>query len=254
MDYYQTLGVSRDASEQEIKKAYKKLALKYHPDAYRGNDPEEALKKFKSSAEAYEVLSDPQKKAQYDSLGYVGRRPPNHRNYYRPKPTPPKPKPKENKGKSGVGPKPEHRRYEKSENVVDGLNYVYVDRSDTGRSIQAQVKLTPILIKGGLHKIKIKKKRECTKCIGDGEVTVICPGCGAKRPEIAWCQECDGMGGVRKECPFCKGTGLSDYYFDEVTVKVPPNCPSGHMVQVIGGGESGGSARKPPGNLQIVFV
>ena len=69
-DYYQILGVSRDASDEEIKKAYRRLALKYHPD--RNPDDPSAEERFKEIAEAYAVLSDPQKRAEYDRFGTVG--------------------------------------------------------------------------------------------------------------------------------------------------------------------------------------
>ena len=69
-DYYEVLGVTKTASEDEIKKAYKKLAIKYHPD--RNPDNKEAEEKFKEAAEAYEVLSDPKKKAKYDRFGHSG--------------------------------------------------------------------------------------------------------------------------------------------------------------------------------------
>lgn len=69
-DYYEVLGVSKNATEAEIKKAYKKMARKYHPDLNRDN-PKEAEEKFKEVNEAYEVLSNPQKKAQYDQFGHA---------------------------------------------------------------------------------------------------------------------------------------------------------------------------------------
>ena len=68
-DYYDVLGVSRGASAEEIKKAYRKVALKYHPDRNQGDKAAE--EKFKEAAEAYEVLSDPQKRAQYDQFGHA---------------------------------------------------------------------------------------------------------------------------------------------------------------------------------------
>jgi molecular chaperone DnaJ len=69
-DYYEVLGVSRTASESELKKAYRKLALRYHPDKNLNN--KEAEEKFKEAAEAYEVLSDPEKRARYDRYGHAG--------------------------------------------------------------------------------------------------------------------------------------------------------------------------------------
>ena len=69
-DYYEVLGVSRDASQDEIKKAYRKLAMKYHPD--RNPDDPNAAEKFKEATEAYEILSDPEKRAAYDRFGFAG--------------------------------------------------------------------------------------------------------------------------------------------------------------------------------------
>ena len=69
-DYYEVLGVSKGASEQEIKKAYKKMAIKYHPDRNPGD--KEAEEKFKEAAEAYDVLHDPQKRQRYDQFGHAG--------------------------------------------------------------------------------------------------------------------------------------------------------------------------------------
>ena len=71
-DYYETLGVPKNASEEEIKKAYRKLAMKHHPDRNQGDASKDAEAKFKDAKEAYEMLSDPQKRAAYDQYGHAG--------------------------------------------------------------------------------------------------------------------------------------------------------------------------------------
>ncbi len=256
MDYYQILGVAKKATPEEIRKAYMALAKQWHPDRHKIEDQPKASEKFKEATSAYEVLYDAGKRAQYDAVGYVGRRPPPPPP--KPKANPqPKPAPQEHSsGKKAAGPDPQWRDYTKTgSDAVDGVTYSYIERKGMGRTIQMQVRLTPSLKAGGMHKFKVKKRPMCQRCLEDGKVTVLCPACTGKRPEVGWCQKCDGMGGVRVECVNCKGEGLSPiYYVDEVTVKVPPNCPSGHMVQVIGAGESGGAGVRPPGNVQIVFI
>src|ERR1044072_907024 len=71
-DYYQVLGVAKNASEEDIKKAYRKLAMKHHPDRNQGDGAKKAEESFKEAKEAYEMLSDPQKRAAYDQFGHAG--------------------------------------------------------------------------------------------------------------------------------------------------------------------------------------
>ena len=71
-DFYEVLGVAKNASEEEIKKAYRKLAMKFHPDRHQGDEAKEAEGKFKEVKEAYEMLSDAQKRAAYDQYGHAG--------------------------------------------------------------------------------------------------------------------------------------------------------------------------------------
>src|SRR5215204_5046364 len=71
-DYYEILGVAKNASDDDIKKAYRKLAAKHHPDRHQGDDAKKAEEKFKEAKEAYEMLSDPQKRAAYDQYGHAG--------------------------------------------------------------------------------------------------------------------------------------------------------------------------------------
>ncbi len=157
MDYYKTLGVQRSASIDQIKKAYKSLAKKYHPDV---NKDAGATELFLAVTEAYEILSDPAEKMRYDG-GIYSRR-------TRPRPEPPKPPPEP--------PKKEPH----NEPSADQVDCSFFGGSGTGRNILRTIKLTPEQMRfGGPHWTWIKKRDLCGKCVGDGTnmVGVLCKEC-----------------------------------------------------------------------------
>lgn len=233
MDLYQILGISRNATEEEIKKAYKQLARKYHPDANPGD--EEAPNKFKEISGAYDVLSDLGKRTQYDALGYVGKRPPNWK---------PQPKPKE---------EPKKPEFHPHNSSTDAENCSYFGGGSTGRNVLVQVKLSSAEMKrGGSKMITFKKRALCMKCVGDGKSMSPCPACLGKRPNVGWCATCDGQGAVETICKKCNGQGVSEMITNEVKVVYSSGIQPGHSVTVLGVGEE--APRKPPGFLRVVFI
>lgn len=250
-DYYEVLGVSKSASEPEVKKAYRKLAMKYHPDRNKGD--EDAEMKFKEAAEAYEVLSDPQKKARYDQFGHQGL---NGGGFGGPG--------------GGVG----------FDNVSDIFSHfsdifgggIFGDdifgggggRSRSQRTIgqpgsdlKVRVSLTLEEIAFGTEKkLKIKKYLTCDQCNGSGAET---------ESDLEICATCNGLGEVRQvtrtilgqmmnvqACPTCRGEGriiknkCSKCYGEgrlkgEETVKIniPSGVANGNYITLRGQGNAG---------------
>ena len=186
-DFYQTLGIAKNSTDAEIKKAYRRLAMKHHPDRNPGNKTSE--QKFKEGKEAYEILSDPQKRSTYDQFGHAGM------------------------NQSGMG---------GGFNPGDSFNDIFGDmfgdifgsrrgqRSNIQRGSDLRYNLTLDLeqaVFGDTIKIKIPSLTTCSPCKGSGAKT------GTSR---ATCQKCDGRGNVRVQqgfftlqqtCPACRGTG-----------------------------------------------
>lgn len=250
MDHYTFMGVARTATDEEILKAYRKLAKTYHPDRNPGDTEAEA--KFKQLSAIYEVLSDPTKRAEYDRQGYVGRRPPG------PPPKPPAP-PKEEppKPKTADDFKKERTEFERRQNPTpEDLAEYHVDYfggGGTGRNIQVQLKLTPAeMKKGGKFQVYVKNRDFCGRCVGDGKSPMTCPACGGRRPDVGYCPRCDGMGAEYKQCPQCAGTGLGKWVIRSVPVYISPNVQTGHSVKVLGEGEH--APFKTPGHLRVVIV
>ena len=172
-DYYEVLGVSRDASEDEIKMAYRKLAIKYHPDRNPGN--KEAEEKFKEAAEAYEVLHDPQKRQQYDQFGFDG---PQGGGFG---------------GFGGGGQRQQQRVYR-------------------GSDLRLKVKLSLQDIASGVtKKFKVKKDVTCTACHGTGAANgakpETCPTCHGSGVVERTMRSMFGMMTTQSECPTCHGEG-----------------------------------------------
>lgn len=255
MNYYELLGVPREATEGEINSAYRRLALQHHPDRHTNVEEKQKHSEiFKQVAEAFSVLSDTSKRSQYDAQGYVGRRPPN----------PPKPPPRPTK-KTKTKEDFEQERAEEdrkawqrihaSMNEPMHIDSTFMDSITTGRHVIVRLMLTPEEKKrGGKRSVLFKKRKECGQCIGDGYGTFPCPQCGHRNHQfdVGWCNVCDNSRTVIGDCPLCKGTGLRGWIVDEISINIPPNVPPGHTINVIGSGEP--APKKAPGNVRVIIV
>ena len=228
-DYYETLEVSRDASPNELKKAFKKKAMKYHPD--RNPDNPEAAEKFKEAAEAYDVLSDSQKKSAYDQFGHSGV-----------------------EGMGGGG--PNFNDININDIFGDIFGDVFGTRSQSrrqrrGSDLQYNLDLTlKEAVLGVQKKIKIPSHRECLDCNGSGAakgtspVTCMnCNGTGQVRMQQGFfsvqqtCSVCSGTGQVIKDkCRTCNGVGAIKEN-KTLSVNIPSGVDNGDKVRLSGEGE-----------------
>ena len=200
-DYYEVLGVSKDASPDELKKAYRKLALQYHPDRNPGN--KEAEEKFKEAAEAYEVLSNPDKRAQYDRYGHAGMSGAG--------------------GFSGQGMSMDDIFSHFGDLFADfGLGSFFGggfgggSRSggsvrERGSNLRVTVKLNLQEIEKGVKKkIKVNKYVPCEHCHGSGSedgATDTCPTCKGRGQVVRTVSSLFGQMQTASTCPTCNGTG-----------------------------------------------
>ncbi|GAB6096770.1 molecular chaperone DnaJ [Desulfatiferula olefinivorans] len=244
-DYYDVLGVKRDADAAELKTKYRKLALKYHPD--RNPDNKEAEDKFKEAAEAYEVLSDPQKRSIYDQYGHKGL---------------------EGAGFSGAG---------GFEDIFSSFGDIFEDffgfgssrrggRSRVQRGSDLRYDLTIDFMEaafGTEKELKIQKMQTCDTCRGDGckpgtqpEVCPTCHGSGQFSQSQGFftvrstCPHCQGRGKrIPNPCPDCNGRGQT-MITKTVSLKVPAGVDSGSRLRLTGEGE-GSPNGGPPGDLYV---
>jgi molecular chaperone DnaJ len=261
MDYYKILGVSKDASEQEIKKAYRKLALEHHPDKHKGDKAHE--KQFKEINEAYEVLSDKQKRASYDQFGKV---PPG--------------------GFGGGGQNPFGDGFQGGnfdfsqfggfgdifENFFGG-NTGGQKKSPKrgprrGEDIETTLRISfDEAVFGTQKEIVLAKMDTCTRCKGDGaepgSSIVDCKTChgsgeiksvrqtifGQMMTSRA-CESCHGAGRhPEKNCTTCHGAGRVRKN-DSITLKIPAGVESGSTIRVTGKGQAGTTGGEP-GDLYV---
>ena len=259
-DYYEVLGVARDADDATIKKAYRQLAKKYHPDANPGDKEAEA--KFKEASEAYSVLSDAEKRKQYDQFGHAAF---------------------ENGGGGGYG-----GGFSGFSGFDGDMDDIFGDlfggmfggsrRSSSryngpmqGASVQTSVHLSfEEAIFGCEKEIEISFKEECASCHGSGakagtspETCSKCQGKGKIRytqqsmfgtvQNIADCPDCRGTGKViRDKCPDCRGTGYITRR-KKLKVNIPAGIDSGQSIRVSGQGEPGVNGG-PRGDLLVEAV
>ncbi len=252
-DYYAVLGVDRKATLADIKKAYRKLARKYHPDLNPGDKSAEA--KFKEIQEAYSVLSDPKKRSQYDQFGFVGDRPPGDSQYQTYSSG------FEGFDFSGFGTssfrdffedlfgrsaRRAQTRVEKGEDLLYTMKIGFMDA-----------------INGLKTRIRLSRMVACASCQGTGYIQKgsqqLCPGCGGTGQKVlqrgamrfsTTCPACGGTGRTAgKECPSCYGHGLVQKT-ELISVRIPAGVNTGSKVRISGKGNAGRGGG-PPGDLFI---
>ncbi|HAK36901.1 MAG: molecular chaperone DnaJ [Nitrospinaceae bacterium] len=239
-DYYQVLNVSRDASESELKKAYRQLALKYHPDKNPGDHAAED--KFKEAAEAYEVLKDPEKRKIYDQFGHEGL-----------------------KGRGFSG-------FQGFEDIFSSFGDVFQDffgggggrGQQTGADLRLDVNISFTEAAYGVErKVDITKHCNCKTCNGSGakpgtspKVCSTCRGTGQVVRSQGFfsmaspCHACQGQGKVvEHRCSDCHGEGRVPEK-KTISVTVPPGVDDGSRLRLRGEGEAGPSGA-PPGDLYV---
>jgi molecular chaperone DnaJ len=255
-DYYEVLSLRRSAGEQEIKRAYRKLARKYHPDVNPGDKAAEA--KFKEITEAYEVLSDPDKRRQYDQFGHEAFAP----------------------GSGARGPDPgagfDFSRVDLGSAGLGDLGDLLADifgqrggphpGAGPGKGEDLHYSLDigfEDAIRGLATEITLQKHSRCAVCTGSGvrpgSSLESCPDCGGSgrrrgggilRTSQA-CPRCQGSGRIRREaCTACGGRGVT-FGTERIAVKIPAGVDNGSRVRLQGMGEPGRNGG-PAGDLYIL--
>jgi molecular chaperone DnaJ len=246
-DYYEILGVGRTATEAEIKKAYRKLAVQHHPD--KNPDDHTAEDKFKEAAEAYSVLSDAQKRAAYDRFGHAGV----------------------SGAGSGAGFDP---GFSNIEDIFDmfGFGDMFGGRTSRrstvqrGSDLRYDIEITlEDAAEGKDEKLKIPRLEKCEECEGTGaekgtqpEACITCGGSGQTRYQQGFfsvmrtCPNCQGKGRiVRTPCKSCRGQGRIEKERN-LEIKIPAGVETGSRLRVAGEGEAGANGG-PPGDLYVVI-
>ncbi len=246
-DYYEILGLNKNASDADIKKAYRRLAMKYHPDRNTGNKAANAEKNFKDAKEAYEILSDSQKRASYDQFGHAGV------------------DPSMGPGQGGFG---------TGGNFSDIFGDVFGDifgggrgggqRSNRGADLRYNLELSlEDAVFGTSVKIKVPNWVTCVSCNGSGakkgtspKKCGTCNGAGQVRMQQGFfsvqqpCPSCQGRGSViDSPCPSCRSQGRVKET-KTLSVKVPPGVDSGDRIRLSGEGEIG-ELGGPAGDLYV---
>ncbi|NPA68843.1 MAG: molecular chaperone DnaJ, partial [Chlorobi bacterium] len=253
-DYYEILGISKNADKIEIKKAYRKIAIKYHPDKNPGD--KEAEEKFKEAAEAYEVLSDDEKRAKYDRFGHSAF---------------------DGAGGFGSGGMTMEDIFSHFGDIFGNFGFGGFGSSshqgrrrvNKGTNLRVKVKLSlKDILNGTTKKIKVKKYVACSHCNGTGaensEVST-CPTCNGRGQVIrvqqtflgqmqtsSTCPECQGSGTIIKnKCSHCRGEGIVKGE-EIVQVNVPAGVSEGMQMKLSG---KGNAARRGGinGDLIVIF-
>jgi molecular chaperone DnaJ len=239
-DFYEVLGVSREANDGEIKKAFRRLAREYHPD--RNNGDPEAEERFKELANAYKVLSDPEQRARYDRFGPEGL----------------------GGGASGFG---------ATEDIFSAFGDLFSDffgggrrRPARGADLRLDLELTfAEAVHGVTKEVEVPRREPCEPCEGSGAKPgtspQTCSVCGGKGQVVhaqgffmlqTTCPNCRGQGSVIAEhCRECRGRGVVQKT-STLTVNVPAGVDDGQTLRLAGKGEAS-PAGGPPGHLYAVL-
>ena len=254
-DYYEVLGIARNATGEEVKRAYRKLAVKFHPD--KNPDDPRAEEKFKELGEAYDVLMDADKRAAYDRFGHAAFGP----------------------GGAGFGREAFHDPFEIFREVFGGTGFgggisetffggaggarTEDQRRGSDLRYDMEIKLEEAAF-GATKQIEIAKLDTCNKCGGSGAEAgshrIGCPTCGGRGQVVSsrgffhisqTCPRCRGAGDIiEKPCQKCRGEGRVEK-LSRVKLQIPAGIREGTRLRSLGNGEAGMSGG-PPGDLYVV--
>ena len=235
MNYYEILGVKNDASLDEIKSAYRKLAKQYHPDKNIGD--EAAISKFKEVQAAYDVLGNPTEKARYDRFG-------------------PRIKP----------------NFKKRHTTSPNFNSIFEqffggNAQQRGRSVQVRIEIDLLEVMSGCKKnIQVGVRDRCVTCRGEGcmdfEPCTACNSTGINQTHQdpffqfqSVCSKCQGRGKVPStKCEDCLGTGFGVIKTKDVEVDVPAGIESGMQLRFRGQGEDSRKVNGQPGDISVIVI
>jgi molecular chaperone DnaJ len=258
-DYYEVLGVDRSAGEDSIKKAYRQLAMKYHPDRNPGDAGAES--KFKEATEAYEVLKDPSKRQQYDQFGHAGLG--QGAGF-----------PGGGFGFEGFDLSDALRAFMRDFGGSFGFEDIFGGRRSArtvnrGRDLQIRIKLTLEEIASGVtKKLRVKRldtcpdcsgygsaagseKKTCPQCQGAGQVRRVTRSLFGQMVNVSTCNVCGGAGQViSTPCPACRGEGRVRIQ-TTISVKIPAGVATGNYIPIEGKGDTGRQGG-PAGDLMVV--